>query len=88
MFNLTNLTGCYLFGADGSFRSCDPDPESVARAILGGEDARMLDHENTPSGRTIAFDPYADRDRPLNPLGSQFLGRPVHGTIVVLPRSS
>ena len=89
MFSLTNLPGCYSFGANGVFQSCDPSPEVVASVVLrGGEDVTALEHGNTPSGRKIAFDPYAERDQPLNPLGTQFLGFPVHGTIVVLPVGS
>jgi len=89
MFSLTNLPGCYSFGPSGVFQSCDPNPEAVTSAVLrGGEDTTMLEHGSTPSGRKIAYDPYAERDQPFNPLGSQFLGRPVFGTIVVLPSSS
>ena len=89
MFSLINLPGCYSFGANGVFQSCDPSPEVVASVVLrGGEDVMALEHGNTPSGRKIAFDPYAERDQPLNPLGTQFLGFPAHGTVVVLPVGS
>ena len=89
MFSLTNLPGCYSFGANGVFQSCDASPEAVDSVVLrGGEDVTALEHGNTPSGRKIVYDPYAERDQPLNPLGTQFLGYPVHGTIVVLPAFS
>ena len=89
MFSLTNLPGCYSFGANGVFQSCDPKPEAVASVVLrGGEDVTALEHGNTPSGRKIAFDPYAERDQPLSPIGTQFLVFPVHGTVVVLPVGS
>lgn len=84
MILLLNLPGCYSFSPSGTMRPVDPT--DAARVILPGcEDPSAIESVRMPSGREIRFDPWAERDRPFNPLGSQFAGRPLFGVVVVMP---
>ena len=86
--NLSQLTGAYVFEPNGGFRSLDPAgfAEAAQAVVPGCEDLTMVETATIPgSSRQVVLNPWAERDQPFNPLGSQFLGRPVYGAVAVLP---
>ena len=87
MIYLCNLPDCYSLTPEGTFRAVEPTDAAVAAAIIPGcEDLSAISSTRTTgSARELRYDEFAERDRPLNPLGSQFAGRPIFGTIVVMP---
>lgn len=87
---LSQLPGAYIFEPNGGFCGLDPaEVMEAARAVMPGcEDLSSVEIAQLPgSDRQMIINPWAERDQPLNPLGTQFLGRPVYGTAVVMPSS-
>lgn len=88
--SLDQLPGAYSINPAGNIRLLEEPIQDSARTAVypGCEDPTMLESARSPgSDREILFNPWAERDEALNPLGTQFLGRPVFGTVAILPPS-